>query len=124
MIDDLLRVSALLGAMDKALPLHAVPTPELAAVMRKERPGRDLPRQWRITAVSYAGDPGGIMCALDDGTGADDAFVVSITHLVFDRRVPMAREIAVYQNRRRKRLRRIGAAEQPVRAVPGSELLA
>jgi hypothetical protein len=122
-IDDLLRVNALLAAMDAALPLHVALTPQLAAAMRKERPGRDLPREWRVTEVSYAGDPGGIMCRLDDGTGGDNPFIVSITHLIFDRRVPMAREIATYQKRRVKWIRRMGAAKRPLRTVPGSDLV-
>ena len=37
-------------------------------------------------------------------------FFVSITHLTFDRRLPLAREIAAYQKHRIKRLRRSGPA--------------
>jgi hypothetical protein len=104
------RVDALLARMKEALPLHAAPTPELAAMIRKQKPQENLPRQWRITDVSYAGDPGGIMCRLDDGRdGGVGGFVVSITHLMFDRRLPMAREIAVYQKHRVKSLRKLGA---------------
>ena len=33
-------------------------------------------------------------------------FFVSITHLTFDRRLPLAREIAAYQKHRVKRMRR------------------
>jgi hypothetical protein len=40
------------------------------------------------------------------------AFIVSITHLLFDRRNPLAREIASYQRQRVKRLRRDPAARQ------------
>jgi hypothetical protein len=56
--DDLLRVDALLLGLKGILPIHATPTAELAAVMRKERPGRALPQKWRVTEVTYAGDPG------------------------------------------------------------------
>lgn len=116
MIDDLLRVQALLDGMTSALPIRVTPTPELAAVMRQQRPLRDLPQEWQIAEVTYAGDPGGIMCRLHDGTGGDGgSFVVSITHLRFDRRVPMAREIAVYQKRRIKSLRKLGADTMPLR---------
>ena len=47
---------------------------------------------------------------------ADPVFFVSITHLTFDRRLPLAREIAAYQKHRVKRLRRSGPAGGP-RAV-------
>ncbi len=47
------------------------------------------------------GDEGGIVCQLDFGHEAGEkAFFVSITHLTFDRRLPLAREIAAYQKHR------------------------
>ena len=57
--------------------------------------------------VEYAGDEGGIVCQLDFG-GEDgrEVFFTSITHLSFDRRLPLAREIAAYQKHRMKRIRR------------------
>jgi hypothetical protein len=120
LIDDLLRVDALLTGMREALPLLAAPTPELAAVIRKQKAGYDLPRQWRVIDVTYAGDPGGIMCRLDDGKeGGVGGFVVSITHLTFDRKVPMAREIAAYQKHRAKWLRKLGAHKRPLQEDRG-----
>jgi len=38
-------------------------------------------------------------------------FLVSITHLAFDRRLPVAREIAAYQKHRIKRIRRENAGD-------------
>jgi hypothetical protein len=115
MTDDLVRVDALLAKMKEALPLHATPLPDLAAVMRRQRPEANLPRQWRITEVTYAGDPGGIMCHLDAGQDSGAGrFVVSITQVTFDRRVPMAREIAAYQKRRVKWLRKLGIGKLPL----------
>jgi hypothetical protein len=55
----------------------------------------------------YLGDEGGILCHLAfDADIGPRAFIVSITHLLFDRRNPLAREIASYQKHRFKRLRR------------------
>ncbi|HET6158104.1 MAG TPA: hypothetical protein VFE34_07160 [Dongiaceae bacterium] len=55
------------------------------------------------------------MCRLEDSEGAADSpFVVSITHLKFDARTPMYREIAAYQKRRIKWLRKSGAAKLPL----------
>ena len=51
------------------------------------------------------------LCA-DSAFGHEDSekvFFVSITHLTFDRRLPLAREIAAYQKHRIKRIRRSDA---------------
>lgn len=115
MIDDIVRVGALLAGLEDALPLQAEPTAELAAVMRQDRPGRALPRHCRVTKISYAGDPGGIMCRLDDAHEPSlPLFVVSITHLKFNAKTPMAREIAAYRKRRIKRLRKSGVGKVPL----------
>ena len=120
MIDDLLRVDALITRMREALPLSAFATPELAAALQKRKPGCDLPRQWRVTEVTYAGDPGGIMCRLDDGKdGGVGGFVVSITHLTFEHKAQMAREIKAYQKHRIKSLRKLGGATMPLREDRG-----
>jgi hypothetical protein len=61
----------------------------------------------RITRVDCAGDEGGIVCHLarDGGDENGKLVVASITHLAFDPRLPLAREIAAYQKLRIKRLR-------------------
>ena len=59
------------------------------------------------------GDEGGIVCRLDFGQDdGEKVFFVSITHLTFDRRLPLAREIAAYQKHRVKRIRR-SSSEPP-----------
>jgi hypothetical protein len=52
------------------------------------------------------GDEGGIVCKLDLGSTVEKAAFTSITHLRFDPRLPLAREITAYQKHRVKRLRR------------------
>jgi hypothetical protein len=59
-----------------------------------------------ITWISYAGDEGGIVCRLHFGDEAKNAAFVSITHLRFDARLPLAHEIIAYQKHRVKRLQR------------------
>ena len=109
MIDNMLDAMLLVDAMNRTLPLMASASPELAAVMRKQSPGCELPRKWQVTEVYYADDPGGIMCRLDAGSDSDfGSFVVSITHLLFDRAQPLVGDIARYQKRRLKGLRKIG----------------
>jgi len=67
-----------------------------------------------VIEVIYAGDEGGVMCHVTfDEEEKDEVFLVSITHLAFDRRLAIAREIAAYQKHRIKRIRRESATDAP-----------
>ena len=100
-----------MAKLKAALPLPAMATPPMLAQLQEQAPGLDLSPQCQITGIHYAGDEGGIVCKLDFGTeDTDPVFSVSITYLTFDRRLPLAREIAAYQKHRVKRLRRSGPA--------------
>ena len=107
MIDDPVQTAQLMAKLSAALPLPAIATARLLTALEEQAPDLDLPPQCRITDIHYAGDDGGILCKLDFGSEAtQQAFFVSITHLTFDPRLPLAREIAAYQKHRNKRLRR------------------
>ena len=83
----------------------------MLAQLHEQAPGLELSPRRQITGIHYAGDEGGIVCKLDFGTeDTDPVSFVSITHLTFDRRLPLAREIAAYRKHRVKRLRRSGPA--------------
>ena len=112
MIDNPRQLTELLSKLEAALPLPAVITPALAATLRKQSPDVVLPRDCRVTSVFNFGDEGGIMCALAVAGGAEDrnVYLSSITHLDFDRRLPLARDIAAYQKHRVKKLRKQGSA--------------
>jgi len=107
MIDNPRQVADLLAKLKAALPLPAVVTPRLAATLRQQAPDAAIPKDCYLTWVSHAGDEGGIVCKLSVEEAADDnvVFLASITHLDFDRRLPLAREIAAYQKHRAKKLR-------------------
>ena len=94
--------------MRAALPMPARMTPRLLATVQEQDPGTPVAAACRITRVDYAGDEGGIVCHLERGGGDEKGklIVTSITHLEFDPRLPLAREIAAYQKHRIKRLRR------------------
>jgi hypothetical protein len=111
MIDDPQQVEQLLKRLESSLPLPAIVTPELAAVIRERSSGTDPPRRCIITKTFYGGDEGGILCGLDLGKGehAKEVFVVSLTHLDFDPGSPLAGEIAAYQKHRIARLQHGGA---------------
>jgi len=108
MIDNPDQVIRVIARMREALPLSAVPSPELLGVVRRQSPGKDVPHPCHVTRVDYAGDEGGIMCGLDFGGEDASRFFVSITHLTFLQAAPLAREIAAYQKHRIKRLRHLG----------------
>lgn len=107
MIDNPKRVERLLAKLKESLPLFAILTPEVAAIVREQSPAVELLQQYPVTRVDYAGDEGGIVCKVDLGPTNDDrALFASITHLRFNQAGPVAREIAAYQKRRVKRLQR------------------
>jgi hypothetical protein len=111
-IDNLDQTGRLLCKLEESLPLAALAAPSLVASIREHPGGAGGSPHCRVTGIHYLGDEGGIMCRLEfDADVGPRAFIVSITHLVFDRRHPLAREIAGYQKHRIKRLRRDHAGE-------------
>jgi hypothetical protein len=101
MIDNPEQVERLVSKLRESLPLVAMLTPEVAAIVRERSQG------YAITRVDYAGDEGGIVCKVELGPNNEDrALFASITHLRFDQSVPVGREVAAYQKRRVKQLQR------------------
>jgi hypothetical protein len=114
-IDNQDQTERLLRQLTEVLPLSAVPTPALMATLRERSSAADkITLDCKVTKVMYAGDEGGIVCQLTfDEEENTEVFVVSITHLAFDRRLPVARQIAAYQKHRIKRIRRDNTTEAP-----------
>ena len=96
MIDHLETVERLVAKLNAVLPIPARITPELQTSLSQQTGGA-VPAQCAVTWITYMGDEGCIVCK--------EAFT-SITHLRFDPRLPLAREITAYQKHRVKRLRR------------------
>jgi len=106
MIDHPEITERLIAKLNEALPIPARLTPELQVLLRGQNADTTIAAEAAITWVSYAADEGGIVCKLDLGPDVEKAAVTSITHLRFDARLPLAREIAAYQKHRVKRLQR------------------
>jgi hypothetical protein len=106
MIDDPRKTDLLMSMLKESLPIEAIVTQYLAGALMQQSPDVIIPKKCNITSVFYTGDMGGILCGLDIG-GAETKtpHVVSITHLAFDRRVPLSREIDAYQRHRIKKLK-------------------
>jgi hypothetical protein len=113
-IDNQDQVERLLRKLTEVLPLSALVPPDLMANLRGRSSTAKITLDCKVTEVIYAGDEGGIMCHLTfDEEEKEEVFLVSITHLAFDRRLPIAREIAAYQNHRIKRIRCDKATDAP-----------
>ena len=108
LIDNPDKVHSLIANLESNLPLRARITPRLAESLREKSPGTVVPQECDVAAVHYAGDEGGILCALDFGDDTmKEVHIVSITHLAFHRGSPYARDIEVYQRHRIKKIRRL-----------------
>ncbi len=71
-----------------------------------------LPMRCRVVDIHYAGEEGGIVCKLNlRGSETKQAFYVSITHLIFERRMPLFRQIDAYQRHRIKKVKREGSLD-------------
>jgi hypothetical protein len=107
MIDNQTKTRKLLLDMEAALPLTARPTPALVEMLRKQAPNVKLVHRCAVVEVFYMGDEGGICCRLGlDGTDDAEPVIVSITHLTFDRRCSLFRQIDAYQRHRIKKLKK------------------
>jgi hypothetical protein len=105
MIDHAETVERLMARLSEALPISARVTPELATSLRAQT-GTVVVLKCAVISIHYMGDEGGILCKLDFGSNTDKQAFASITHLRFDPRLPLAREITAYQKHRVKRLSR------------------
>lgn len=106
MIDNPVQVQRLLARLEAALPVPVRMTPELVAILKKQNPALEISPSCAIASVRYTGDEGGILCQLEFTPATENAVYASITHLRFDPRQPLARNITAYQKHRVKHLRR------------------
>ena len=114
MIDNQDQVKRLLRRLTDVLPLAALATPALMADLRERSSAAKITAHCQVTNIFYAGDEGGVIChVIFDLEEKEQVFLVSITHLAFDRRLPIVREIASYQKHRIKRIRRENPTDAP-----------
>ena len=107
LIDDMKKTEALMEKMRVVLPISAEISAHTLEALREDPTEPGFPRHCEVTAVNYVGDEGGIVCTLGFATGeASKVLISSITHLIFDRKNPLSREIRAYQKHRIKRLRK------------------
>jgi hypothetical protein len=107
MIDDPEKTALFISRLKELLPIDAGVAKELQRSLAEKSPEIPIPARCQVVDVLNLGDEGGVACCLDIG-GSDTAAVhiVSITHLLFDRRSPLFRDIDTYQRRRIKKLKK------------------
>jgi hypothetical protein len=111
-IDNQDQTERLLRKLTEVLPLSALATPPLMANICGCSSDAEINLNYKVTKVFYQGDEGGMRCQVTfDEEEKEQVFLVSITHLAFDRRFAIGREITAYQERRTKRIRRYSATD-------------
>lgn len=97
-----LRAEHLVQKLRRILPLAAHRRPPFAAALRRRLACPDVIPRVMVTDIFYAGEEKGLMCRVDVQGLADDAIVLvaPVTQLAFNRRHPIARDIAAYRKRR------------------------
>jgi hypothetical protein len=103
MLDDPRKTEPLMAMLKESLPIPTNVIPYLAREVAKQSPDISVPSRCNVIDVIYSGD----YCLLPHIGGPDtkSAHFVSITHLIFNRNVPLAREIEAYQRHRIKKLK-------------------
>jgi hypothetical protein len=106
MIDDPQKTDRLMAMLKFSLPIQ-VNIPRYLGKSLAEQSNILISGQCNVIDVVYSGHEGGIVCCLDIGGPITAvAHLVSITHLTFNRNIPLAREIEAYQRHRNKKLKR------------------
>ena len=106
MIDDLEKTDRLVAQLKASLPLETRLSQSLKASLITQSPDLVTLDTCHVTRIFYLGEEGGIMCGLDiGGPETKTPYIVSITHLTFNRRMPLFRQIDAYQRHRTKKIK-------------------
>ena len=106
MIDDPEKTDRLVAELKMSLPVETRLSQILMRAIVKQTPDLLVPDSCNVVSIFYMGDEGGIVCGLDiGGPDTKTPYIVSITHLNFDRRMSLFRQIDAYQRHRIKRLK-------------------
>jgi len=104
MITRELCAGQLLQKLRRALPLVAHGCPSLMTMLGRNLCGANLMPPVTVTDVFYAGEENSLMCRVAvNGKIAEPVVILApVSQLAFNRRHPIARDIAAYRKRRAK----------------------
>jgi len=95
-----------MAELESSLPLEVRLQQHVKSALSNQSPDIVIPDRCNVTKLFYMGEEGGIVCGLDvGGPDTKTPFIVSITHLSFERRSPLSRQIEAYQRHRIKKLK-------------------
>lgn len=107
MLDHPEKTTRLLDAMDAALPFEIELTRRTLDALRARAETAAIKPKQIVSKVSYAGDPGGILCHLyPDET--ENAVIISLTHVRLHPSMSIAAGVLAYQKHRAKKLKKLG----------------
>ena len=105
MLDKLDKTRRLMAALKEALPFEVELTPEAAALLRSRGAANAIEPRQIVSQVYYAGDEGGVLCALASKE-TENVTMLSLTHVRVHRRDPFAAAVFDYQKHRVKMLKK------------------
>jgi hypothetical protein len=113
MIDDYAKAMELVRKMGAHLPIPTRPTGACIRALREQGVKVARHQELQIKHVLYLGDEAGISCDVTLSGDAEEALVVSLTHLRVRRRHPLAQEIRATQRERTRRIAQSGGPREP-----------
>jgi hypothetical protein len=109
MLDNPEKTAQLLAELKAAAPFKVVLTAQLTKYLGAQHVVAAPKAEHLVSDLSYAGDEGGIVCHLAPSE-AGAALVVSLTHVLVPRSMPLTPAVLRYQRHRTKKLRKQGQA--------------
>jgi len=97
--------SDLTTKLENEIPVTAYPIRELVQIFRSKGKPITLKSKLTITSVFNSGDISGIMCTVMENEG--NVIVCSLTHLIFDSKFHLYKDIIDYQQKRSKRIKQL-----------------
>ena len=97
--------SDLISQLDNEIPITAYPIRELVQIFRNAGNPITLQSKLTITSIFNSGDISGIMCSILGNDGKVGA--CSLTHLIFDFKFRLYKDIIDYQRKRHKRIKQL-----------------
>ena len=99
------QYESLYQKLKNELPFKAYPVRELIHVFRGKNIPVTLKTELTVTDVYNSGDISGIMCVIVDDK--KNPIACSLTHLIFSPGFHLFKDIAEYQRKREKRIRKL-----------------
>jgi len=97
--------SDLTKKLENEIPITAYPIRELVQIFRDKGNPITLKSKLTITRVMNSGDISGIMCAVMEKD--DNIIACALTHLIFDPKFHLYKDIIDYQRKRYKRIQQL-----------------